>query len=69
MTTSTAMQRKLTVNELDAVSGGGGHRNQDRLGQFAIQTMMSDYNQARALASSILKKQEDTTSSVIQKIG
>lgn len=40
----------------------------DRMGNFLIQKLMSDFNQAETLASSILKKKDDTTSAVIGKI-
>ena len=42
--------------------------NDDKLGNFSIQNMMSDYNQAEALASSVAKKSDDTKSSVLGKI-
>lgn len=41
---------------------------QDRLGNFEIQRLMSQYNQAETLASSVMKKSDDTTSSIIGKI-
>lgn len=40
----------------------------DRLGNFEIQRLMSQYNQAETLASSVLKKSNDTASAVIGKI-
>lgn len=67
--------RELAVDELNAVSGGRGLfdvskdlQSQDKLGNFEIQTLMSDYNQAQALASSVAKKLHDTNSSIIGKI-
>src|SRR5262245_43871027 len=36
---------------------------------FAIQMLMSEFNESEALASSVSKKREDTNSSVVQKIG
>ena len=67
--------RVLTADELNTVSGGHGHftrgkslESQDKLGNFEIQTLMSDYNQAATLASSILKKTDDTVSGIIGKI-
>jgi hypothetical protein len=41
---------------------------QDKLGNFEIQGLMSDYNEAQTLASSIMKKKDDTGNAVIQKI-
>jgi hypothetical protein len=63
---NTEHEINLTVVQLDDVTGGGG--NQDKLGNFQIQTLMSDFNQAQTLASSILKKKDDTENAVIQKI-
>jgi len=40
----------------------------DRMGNFEIQDLMSAYNQAETLASSVLKKRDDTSSSIIGKI-
>ena len=42
---------------------------QDKLGNFEIQRLMSQYNQSEQLASSVLKKKDDTSSSVIGKVG
>jgi hypothetical protein len=42
--------------------------SQDKLGNFEIQRLMSDYNEAQALASSVKRKADDTNSSVIGKI-
>jgi hypothetical protein len=42
---------------------------QDKMGNFEIQTLMSTYNQAEQLRSSILKTITDTKNAVIQKIG
>jgi phage shock protein A len=41
---------------------------QDKLGNFAIQDLMSTYNQAETLASSVRKKLDDTAEAVIGKI-
>ena len=43
-------------------------RSNDALGNFSMQTLMSDCNQAETLASSVLKKRDDTQSSIIGKI-
>ena len=64
---NTEHEINLTDVQLDDVSGGGGG-NQDKLGNFQIQRLMSDFNQAQTLASSILKKRDDTGNAVIQKI-
>lgn len=41
---------------------------QDKLGNFEIQRLMSQYNQAEQATAAILKKKQDTESRVIQKI-
>jgi hypothetical protein len=41
---------------------------QDKLGNFEIQDLMSRYNQAETLASSVAKKVADTTNAVAGKI-
>ncbi len=60
--------RELTADELNTVSGGKGLESQDRLGNFEIQRLMSSFNQASALASSVLKKADDAANAVIGKI-
>ncbi len=40
----------------------------DSLGNFEIQDLLNQYNQSETLASSVLKKQDDTNSAVIGKI-
>jgi hypothetical protein len=42
---------------------------QDRMDNFEIQRLMSSFNQAEALASSVQKKLDDTISAQQQKIG
>jgi hypothetical protein len=42
--------------------------DKDKLGNFEIQQLMSDYNQSETLASSVAKKLTDTLSCVIGKI-
>jgi hypothetical protein len=42
--------------------------NQDKLGNFQVQSLMSDYNEAQTLASSVKKKSDDTDNAVIGKI-
>ena len=76
MTTKAVHQsRELAVDELNNVSGGRGHFSggkhleaQDRMGNFEIQNLMSSFNQAATLASSVQKKADDTASAVIGKI-
>ena len=41
---------------------------EDRLGNFEIQDLMSRFNQAETLASSVQKKRDDTANAVIGKI-
>ena len=43
-------------------------QSQDKLGNTQIQTLMSNYNEAQTLASSVLKKKDGTSNAVIQKI-
>jgi len=59
---------ELDADELNNVSGGKGLEARDRLGNFEIQNLMSRYNQAETLASSVQKKADDTASGVIGKI-
>lgn len=42
---------------------------EDRLGNFEIQRLMSQYNQSEQLASSVQKKLDDTSNAVIGKVG
>jgi hypothetical protein len=67
-TKSVHAGRELDADELNCVSGGKGLEAQDRLGNFEIQNLMSRYNQAETLASSVQKKADDTASAVIGKI-
>jgi hypothetical protein len=55
---------ELTDVQLDDVTGGGG----DKLGNTKIQTLMSDFNEAQTMASSVLKKAHDAANSIIGKI-
>ena len=57
-----ALQAKLNeaLKDLEA---------EDKLGNFEIQDLMSTFNQAETLASSVQKKKDDTESSVISKVG
>ena len=41
----------------------------DKLGNFEIQRLMSQFNQAETLASNVQKKLDDTVSGQQQKIG
>ena len=63
--TINAIETELSLNELSHVSGGG---SRNRMGNFEIQRLMSAYNQAETLASSVLKKLNETTTGVIGKI-
>jgi hypothetical protein len=42
--------------------------SQDKLENFAIQDLMSQYNQTETLASNVAKKTDDTTNAIIGKI-
>lgn len=42
--------------------------DQDKLGNFEIQDLMSRFNKAEALASSVQKKKDDTANAIIGKI-
>jgi len=66
---------ELAADQLNGVSGGRGlfaHakslESHDKLGNFEIQDLMSRYNQAETLASSVLKKLNDTAGGIIGKI-
>ena len=41
---------------------------QDKMGNFEIQRLMSQYNQSEQLASSVQKKKDDTSNAIIGKI-
>jgi uncharacterized protein involved in exopolysaccharide biosynthesis len=41
---------------------------QDELGNFEIQDLMGSFNQAETLASSIMKKRDDTANAIISKV-
>jgi hypothetical protein len=43
-------------------------QSQDKLGNTKIQTLMSNYNEAQSLMSSVLKKSSDAQSAMIGKI-
>ena len=43
-------------------------QSQDKMGNFEIQRLMSDFNEAETLASSVLKKKDDATNSIIGKL-
>ena len=64
----------------EALLGGPAHggsfapfvaagESQDKLVNFEIQMLMSEYNQAEQLASNVQKKQDDTNNDLIHKIG
>jgi bacteriocin-like protein len=59
---------ELSQEELDQVSGGAGLESQDRMGNFEIQDLMSSFNQAETVASSVQKKRDDTAKSILNKI-
>ena len=42
--------------------------SQDKLVNFEIQNLMSEFNKVETLASSVLKKRDDTANAVINKI-
>ena len=42
--------------------------SQDKLGNFQIQDLMSQYNQSETRASSLTKKKDDTANSILSKI-
>lgn len=68
-----AYATKTANSVLDAIRKGLDGKmkdleSQDKLGNFEIQDLMSSYNQAETLASSVLKKSDDTANSVIGKI-
>jgi hypothetical protein len=58
----TTQARELATDELVAVSGG------DKLGNFEIQSLMSDYNEAQTTLASIQKRIHDTNSTIIGKL-
>jgi hypothetical protein len=63
---------ELKDEQLDGVAGGTGLRKQretqDKMGNFEIQNLMSNYNQAESLLSSVQKKQSETAGSIISNM-
>ncbi|MEM1298258.1 MAG: hypothetical protein AAGH68_03185 [Pseudomonadota bacterium] len=78
MTKTSKGPAELTDAALEDVQGGlivnlsvgvrAAEPVQDRLGNFEIQDLMSRFNQAETLASSVQKKTDDTKNAVIGKI-
>jgi hypothetical protein len=60
--------QELSPQELEKVAGGVGFQYDDKLGSTPIQTLMSAYNEAQILASSVLKKDDNAGNAVIRKI-
>ena len=54
---------ELSAEQLEAVVGG------DRMGNFEIQHLMSTYNQAETLASSVALRLQSNSAGIIGKIG
>jgi hypothetical protein len=52
----------------DLEDKGKDLQSQDKLGNTQIQTLMSNYNEAQTLASSVMKKKDDTAKAVMSKI-
>jgi hypothetical protein len=53
----SAKEEELATEALDAVTGGAKElQGQNRMGNFEIQDLMSSYNQAETLTSSIARK-------------
>ena len=44
------------------------NKSEDKLGNFEIQDLMSQYNQAETLAANVMKKRDDTGNSILGKI-
>lgn len=65
---SPSSRKPTTLFGSELKKGLKSLEGQDKLGNFEIQALMSAYNQAETLASSVRKKQDDTSSSVIGKI-
>jgi len=66
-------ETRRAVRRLEAYAAEFGTRlkeleGQDKLGNFEIQDLMSQFNEAETLASSILKKRDDTACAILQKI-
>lgn len=55
--TSSGMKKQI-------VGSGKDVESQDKMGNFEIQSLMSEFNQAETLASSVQKKMNDTSNSV-----
>jgi|JI10StandDraft_1071094.scaffolds.fasta_scaffold91892_4 hypothetical protein len=63
--TNQDMVDSIKAKFQDAVSA---LESEDKLGNFEIQDLMSTFNQAETLASSVLKKRDDTGNAVIGKV-
>ncbi len=71
-----AQIRELDVEAMSQTVGGQRQfedlikdlESQDKLGNFEIQDLMSRFNQAQTLSSSVLKKQDSTKNGTISKI-
>ncbi len=66
--TVLAVQGTLAQVKASFDANGKDLQSQDKLGNFEIQGLMSDYNEAQTLASSVQKKLHDSNSAVIGKI-
>jgi hypothetical protein len=67
-TVQNAVQGTLAQIKSSLDAKGNDLQGADKLGNFEIQSLMSDYNEAATTKSSVLKKVHDTTSTVIGKI-
>src|SRR4051794_36195727 len=67
---NTLKDMRAKVNQLLTYAKGFENKlkdleAQDKLGNFEIQDLMSTFNQAETLASSILKKRDETASAIV----
>ncbi|MEM8790265.1 MAG: hypothetical protein AAGE80_01510 [Pseudomonadota bacterium] len=75
MTENKHTPEQIADSDLDDAQGAGPTFRttvqtgaEDKLGNFEIQDLMSRFNQAETLASSVQKKTDDTKNAVIGKI-
>ena len=60
---------KTLIGDQQPLPTANGPTAEDRMDNFEIQRLMSDFNQAETLASNTQKKSDDTLSGIAQRIG
>jgi len=60
---------KTLIGDQQPLPTSNGPTAEDRMDNFEIQRLMSDFNQTETLASNMQKKSDDTLSGIVQRIG